>query len=313
MTHILIVEDDYLQAKWMREQLLRAFRDVSIQLIDSEREFHSVFPTIAATPPDVVILDVMLPWTRLDDVFKNPAVELPDPALDSRSAGIRCLTLLQADPRTRYVPVIVNSVLHRMDLPEIPAGVVYTPKDSSADNLVLAIRSILSAAQKLPRRPLVMASRDSTWSASKAKRNCRDLVFISYSHKDKKFLEELLLHLKPLVRARQLCAWSDKQISPGAVWFDDIKNALMSSRVAVLLVTKDFLASDFIDEHELGPLLSGAEKSGVRIIWIPVRACSYRESVLKNYQAVIPPDKPLAEMKAERDRAWVRVCEEIRD
>jgi hypothetical protein len=42
------------------------------------------------------------------------------------------------------------------------------------------------------------------------------------------------------------------------------------------------------------------------------RACSYKETPLKDYQAVIPPDKPLAEMKAERDKAWVRVCEEIK-
>lgn len=48
-------------------------------------------------------------------------------------------------------------------------------------------------------------------------------VFISYSHKDKKFLDELLLHLKPLERARLISKWSDKQIAPGSQWCDEIK------------------------------------------------------------------------------------------
>jgi len=141
----------------------------------------------------------------------------------------------------------------------------------------------------------------------------RNKVFISYSHKDTKFLEELLLHLKPLERAGLVSKWSDKQIAPGSQWFDEIKDALVGAKVAVMMVSPGFLASDFIHEHELGPLLKEAEQGGVRILWIPVRACSYKETLLKNYQAVISPDKPLAEMKAERNKAWVKVCEEIKN
>jgi hypothetical protein len=142
--------------------------------------------------------------------------------------------------------------------------------------------------------------------------NERNRVFVSYSHKDQRFLDDLLAHLKPLERAGLISAWSDKQILPGTAWLAEIKGALTSATIAVLLVTKDFLASDFVHEHELGPLLKEAEQGGVRILWIPVRACSYKETPLANYQALIPPDKPLAEMKAERDKAWVRICEEIK-
>jgi hypothetical protein len=137
-------------------------------------------------------------------------------------------------------------------------------------------------------------------------------VFISYSHKDKKFLDQLHAHLRPLERSIQVSSWSDIQIQPGKRWFEEIRTAVASAKVALLLVTKDFLASDFINEHELGPLLKGAEQHGTRILWVPVRACSWRETRLKDYQALISPDKPLAEMKAERDRAWVRICEEVK-
>jgi internalin A len=122
----------------------------------------------------------------------------------------------------------------------------------------------------------------------------------------------LLVHLKPLERAGLVSKWSDKQIAPGSQWFAEIQAALASTRAAVMIVTPSFLASDFIHEHELGPLLKEAEPGGVRILWIPVRACSYQETSLKNYQAVSDPDKPLAQMKAERDGAWVKVCEEIK-
>lgn len=141
----------------------------------------------------------------------------------------------------------------------------------------------------------------------------RNQVFISYSHKDKRFLDEFLVHLKPLERAGRVIAWSDLQIRSGAKWFDEIKKSLESAKVAVMLVSGSFLASEFIHRYELGPLLKEAEAGGVQILWVPVRACAYKETQLKDYQAVISPDKPLAEMKAERDRAWVKICAEIRD
>ena len=79
-----------------------------------------------------------------------------------------------------------------------------------------------------------------------------------------------------------------------------------------MMVSPDFLASDFIHEHELGPLLKEAEQGGVRILWIPIRACSYKETPLKTYQAVSDPDKPLAaQTKAKRDAAWVKICEQV--
>lgn len=139
------------------------------------------------------------------------------------------------------------------------------------------------------------------------------LIFISYSHKDKRWLDDLQTHLKPYIRNESLLrAWSDKQIAAGSKWFPEIKEALRSTKAAVLLVTPNFLASDFIHDHELTPLLKDAEKEKIKIIWIPVRACSYKETVLKDIQTAIDPEKPLANMKAERDKAWVKICEEIK-
>ena len=106
----------------------------------------------------------------------------------------------------------------------------------------------------------------------------RDQVFISYSHNDKKLMGELLKHLKPFSRSGSITVWSDEQIASGSRWFSEIQTALEQTSVAVLLVSPDFLASAFIHEHELGPLLKEAEAGGVRIVWIPLRSALRRRA-----------------------------------
>jgi len=142
----------------------------------------------------------------------------------------------------------------------------------------------------------------------------RDQVFISYSHNDKKWREELEKHLKPYLRNRTITSWSDQQIRAGSQWEAEIESALTNSGIAVLLVTPDFLNSDFIHEKELGPLLKRPDQGGVKILWMPIRSSAYKQTPLKNYQAIIDPAKPLAEMpRAKRDRAWVEICEKIKE
>jgi hypothetical protein len=140
----------------------------------------------------------------------------------------------------------------------------------------------------------------------------RNLVFVSYSHHDTQFLDQLQTHLKPFVRRDAITVWSDMQIQPGSKWLEEIKAALAKTAVAIMLVTPSFLASDFIHEHELGPVLTEAAAGGVKILWVLIRDCAYNETPLKDYQAVVsPPGKPFALMKADRDTAWRRVCESI--
>ena len=140
----------------------------------------------------------------------------------------------------------------------------------------------------------------------------REHVFISYCHKDKKWLDRLQIMLKPLVRQGMIKTWSDSQIEPGGKWQEEISRALASARVAVLLVTPNFLASDFIANNELPPLLEAAKKEGVVILWIAISASMYKVTPINTYRAVNNPSEPLDSLTpANLNKEMVRICESI--
>ena len=88
----------------------------------------------------------------------------------------------------------------------------------------------------------------------------RDKVFISYSHKDKKWLQKLKTFLQPLVSSGKIIYWDDTKIGAGEKWDTEIKNALDTARVSVLLVSENFLASEYIGKTELPAILDAADK-----------------------------------------------------
>jgi hypothetical protein len=142
----------------------------------------------------------------------------------------------------------------------------------------------------------------------------RDGVFISYSHKDKRWLDRVHTMVKPLVRNGVLSLWDDTKILPGSKWQDEIEHALAQACAAILLVSPSFLASDFIANNELHPLLREASSGGLTIFWICLEPCLFEETDLASYQAVHDPRQPLSSLRrVDQDVALVKLSRHIKD
>lgn len=127
-----------------------------------------------------------------------------------------------------------------------------------------------------------------------AEREKNPNVFISYSHSDREYVDRLLVHLKPLEKEGLIELWLDTRLRAGDRWKKEIEKALSRATVAILLVSADFLASDFITDNELPPLLRNAEEKGTRIVPLIVKPCRFaRDKNLRHFQVVNDPKQSL--------------------
>jgi hypothetical protein len=138
-------------------------------------------------------------------------------------------------------------------------------------------------------------------------------VFISYSHRDGRWISRLEVHLKPIVDTGLISHWHDRLIIPGGRWREEIKLAIESAKITVLLVSADFLASEFISRNELPPLLKAAEEKGCHMLPIILSPCRFAKTpALAEFQAVNLASRPLSGMNAhEREALFLRVADTI--
>ena len=183
------------------------------------------------------------------------------------------------------------------DVNNVQAPLRYSTEDDEAKALfVSALRETLA-------NPASAADRESSTPE----------VFISYSHADAEYLARLRVHLHPLERAFNIRTWSDTDIRPGSSWREEVAGALDRANIAVLLVSADFLASEFITTNELPPLLKKARSRGAVILPLILTRCRFtRDPDLSAFQAVNDPSHPLSSLPLEdREEFYDKVAAEI--
>jgi hypothetical protein len=138
----------------------------------------------------------------------------------------------------------------------------------------------------------------------------RDQVFVCYSRADVGWRDRLQVHLRPLERDHVIDLWSDQRITPGDDWRKGFDDALARAKVAVLLVSADFLGSDFIQEAQLPALLAAAEQGGCRIVPVLVGPSLFADMPeLSRYQAVNDRGPTLNQLSVEAsENVLVRVA-----
>jgi hypothetical protein len=137
-------------------------------------------------------------------------------------------------------------------------------------------------------------------------------IFISYSHEDDFHLTELVRYLTLLEQKSLAKVFIDRRITAGQVWSKETEKAIDECDVAILLISNNFLISDFINTKEL-PRILDVSKNGALVIPVIARRCTLAYSPeLKEFQAVNDIEKPLSKMnRDDREEVYVKIVELI--
>ena len=141
-------------------------------------------------------------------------------------------------------------------------------------------------------------------------------IFISYSHADSEWLSLLNTHLKALSKKyNKIEPWDDTKLQAGVKWKEEIEKALSKSKIAILLVSKNFLASDFIQSEEVPKILKNASENGTMVFPVIIAPCLFEDFVeISQYQAINSPSKTLSECEGpERDRYMLNLMKAIKE
>ncbi|MCK4817537.1 toll/interleukin-1 receptor domain-containing protein, partial [bacterium] len=100
-------------------------------------------------------------------------------------------------------------------------------------------------------------------------------VFISYSHKDEKWKDRLVTHLKAFVHQGDIVLWDDRKIDTGQDWFPEIEAAMADADIAICLISKHYLSSDFINKEEIPELKKRRKEEGMLLMPLLLSPCTW--------------------------------------
>lgn len=136
-------------------------------------------------------------------------------------------------------------------------------------------------------------------------------LFCSYSHADEKLRKTLEKHLRPLMREGKISVWHDRKIMPGNEWMGEIDEHLNSAQIILLLISPDFIDSDYCYDIEVKRALERHEAGEACVIPIILRKVDWHSSPMGKLQALPTDGKPVASWSS-RDAAFYDVVQGIR-
>ncbi len=137
-------------------------------------------------------------------------------------------------------------------------------------------------------------------------------LFYSYSHKDERLRDRLGVMMDALKRAGLIRGWHDRQIKAGEKWEQKIHERLKTADIILLLVSPDFVASDYCYDIEVNLALERHSRGEARVIPVILRPCMWETTPFADLQAVPKLGKPVTKW-SNRDEAFLDVAEAIRN
>ena len=136
-------------------------------------------------------------------------------------------------------------------------------------------------------------------------------VFISYAHEDQAFRKELDKHLSNLKRQQLISAWYDGDIMPGTEWQPQIMHHLQTDQIILLLISADFMASDFCYSIEMTQAMARHQADQARVIPIILRPTDWKGAPFSGLKVLPTDGKPVTRWPTHDD-AFANVVEGIR-
>lgn len=136
-------------------------------------------------------------------------------------------------------------------------------------------------------------------------------IFYCYAHEDKGLRDELEKHLEPLKRSGQITVWHDREIQPGTEWKREIDYHLNIADLVLLLMSPNFMRSDYCYGVEMQRALEKHEAGEARVIPVILRPVDWQETPLSKLQVLPTDGKPISTWR-NRDQAFRDVAKGIR-
>lgn len=136
-------------------------------------------------------------------------------------------------------------------------------------------------------------------------------VFISYSHRDEKLRETLGLHLASLQRQGVIKSWHDRKISAGTEWKQAIDENLNSAEIILLLISENFIASDYCYDLEMERAIARHDAGEARVIPIILKPVDWSGAPFGKLQALPKNAKPVTTW-SNRGEAFLNIAKGIR-
>ena len=136
-------------------------------------------------------------------------------------------------------------------------------------------------------------------------------LFCSYAHADEKFRAQLEKHLALMSQQDAIHVWHDRRIEPGANWKSEIDQNLEEADIVLLLVSADFMASQYCTGIEMKRALERQEDGSAHVVPILIRACDLQGAPFAGLQWLPTGSKPVKKW-SDRDEAWTDVAKGIR-
>lgn len=137
-------------------------------------------------------------------------------------------------------------------------------------------------------------------------------AFISYSHHDKAALERLHVHLKNLIRDGHIETWYDRDILAGSELDAEIEREMEAADLFLLMVSPDFIASDYCVEREMKRALERHAGGNARVVPIIVEECDWKAMDMLRQLKAVPADGKAISEWANPNTAYLNVVQELR-